>query len=117
MGNGSYYYHLKTKINSSLLTHICHVAPGIHGNRHHKTNIYQAMSESHTHTQNNGNYNLWNDNSLGELEDIKDELLHLDAIRFIWFGGLSLWGDEGDLLLGYVVLHACLVVTEGRRWV
>ncbi len=54
-------------------------------------------------------------NSLGELEDVKDELFHFNPIWFVWFDQLPLLIHIWDLLLGHVVLQLWLVLPDINR--
>ena len=47
--------------------------------------------------------------SRGKLEDIKDKLLHLDAIGRFWLDRVAAVIHEGDLLLGHMVLQLRLL--------
>lgn len=51
-------------------------------------------------------------NSLGELEDVKNELFHFNPIWFVWFDQLTLGVHMWDFLLGHVVLQPWLVLPD-----
>ena len=47
--------------------------------------------------------------SRGKLEDIEDELLHLDAIGRFWLNSVAAIVHVGDLLFGHMVLQLSLL--------
>lgn len=50
--------------------------------------------------------------SLGKLEDVKDELFHFDAVRFVGFDELTLRVHIWDLLLGHMVLQLWFMLPD-----